>query len=224
MPVSPSTPRLGHPGSSHGRRAGSRDTRQSQANTGREITSRLRQRSPGQERRQGSCVHSARHCGSEPGRQADPTAPCLRSRGSRDAAGGCQRGRRRHARLRASAFDLTSKPHRSAPVRLRRLTDPGRNPARTDLCGASPYHPRITKPSPTGQTLSDQKAPTCNFMPAVDWHRHPWTVSTTCARWYPVRDPRSGPERLLARQSGIAGGSVVSRSRPRPSHVSRAPL
>ncbi|MBB5798581.1 hypothetical protein HDA41_006545 [Streptomyces caelestis] len=86
--------------------------------------------------------------------------------------------------VRASAFDLTSKPHRSAPVRLRRLTDPGRDPARTDLGGASPYHPRITQPSPTGQTLSDQEALTCNFMPAVDWHRRPWTISTTCAMWY----------------------------------------
>lgn len=57
--------------------------------------------------------------------------------------------------VHASAFDLTAKPHRSAPVRLRRLTDPRRDPVGTDLGGASPYHPRITQPSPTGQTLPD---------------------------------------------------------------------
>jgi hypothetical protein len=123
--------------------------------------------------------------------------------------------------VRANAFDLTSKPHRSAPARLRRLTDPGKDPAMTDRGGASPYHPRITQPSPTGQTLSDQKAPTCNFMPAVDWHRRPWTVSTTCAMWYRGTVRGSEPERPPARRSGIAGCSVVSRSPVRPSHVVR---
>jgi hypothetical protein len=112
-------------------------------------------------------------------------------------------------------------PHRSAPARLRRLTDPGKDPAMTDRGGASPYHPRITQPSPTGQTLSDQKAPTCNFMPAVDWHRRPWTVSTTCAMWYRGTVRGSEPERPPARRSGIAGCSVVSRSPVRPSHVVR---
>lgn len=90
--------------------------------------------------------------------------------------------------------------------------------------GATPYHSSITPGSPTGRTLPDQQVLTCYFMPALDWRRRPWTVSTTCAMWYPVRDPGSGPGRLLARQSGIAGCSVVSHSRPRPSHVSRTPL
>jgi hypothetical protein len=70
--------------------------------------------------------------------------------------------------VRASAFDLTEKPHRSAPMRLRRLTDPRRDPVRTDLGGASPYHPRVTPQSPTGQTVPDQDALTCNFLPALD--------------------------------------------------------
>jgi hypothetical protein len=46
------------------------------------------------------------------------------------------------------------------------------------------------------------------------------TVSPTCARWYPVRHPRSGPGRLPARQGGIAGCASVSHSPARPSHVS----
>jgi hypothetical protein len=97
------------------------------------------------------------------------------------------------------------------------------HPATTGLGAASPCHPRITRPSPIGQTLPDQEALTCNSMPAPDRHRRPWTVSTTCARWCPARGPGSGPQPLPARHSGIAGWSVVSHSRPRPSHVSQNP-
>ncbi len=114
--------------------------------------------------------------------------------------------------MRANAFDLTSKPHRSAPVRLRRFTDPGRDPARTDR-GASPYHPRITQPSPAGETLSDQEAPTCTFMPTGDWNRRPWTVSTTCAMWCRETAPGSGLVGVPARQSGIAASRSCLRSR-----------
>lgn len=79
--------------------------------------------------------------------------------------------------MRASAADLTTKPHRSAPERLRRLTALRRGRVRTDPGGASPYHPPITQPSPTGRPRPDQEALTCYFMPALDWRRRPWTVS-----------------------------------------------
>ncbi|MFF8726293.1 hypothetical protein ACF073_07340 [Streptomyces sp. NPDC015171] len=68
----------------------------------------------------------------------------------------------------ASAADLTTKPHRSIPVRLRRLTAPHRGPVRRGPGGASPYHSPITPRSPTGQPLTNQEALTCHFMPALD--------------------------------------------------------
>ena len=123
--------------------------------------------------------------------------------------------------LRASAFDLTEKPHRNAPVRLLRLTYPCRDAARSELGRALPYHSRITQQSPTGQTVPDPVALTCDFMPALDWRRRPWAVPTTCARWYRGTVRGSEPERLPVRRSGIAGCSVVSRSPVRPSHVVR---
>ncbi len=105
---------------------------------------------------------------------------------------------------------MTSSSHGSA-----------QSPRRTDPRGATPYHSPITQPSPTGRPLPDQTALTWYFVPTLDRRRRPRTVSTTCAMWYPVRDPGSEPERLLVRRSGIAGCWVVSHSRPRPSHVSR---
>lgn len=64
--------------------------------------------------------------------------------------------------------------------------------------------------------------------PDLDLHARPgptgrpWTVSTTCARWYPVRGPARGPGRLLARQSGIGGSAASSRSSASRSHISQS--
>jgi hypothetical protein len=76
--------------------------------------------------------------------------------------------------------------------------------------GATPYDSSITPVSPTGWTLPDQQVLTCYFMPALDWRRRPWTVSTTCAmRYHGGRSPsprttdhipRSGP---VANQLGF---------------------
>ncbi|GAA3212646.1 hypothetical protein GCM10020256_12210 [Streptomyces thermocoprophilus] len=74
--------------------------------------------------------------------------------------------------MRAGAFDITTKPHRRAPVRLRRLTAPRADPTRTVLGGASPYHPSITgavtRLSPTTPTPPDRDTLTCAYAPALD--------------------------------------------------------
>ena len=101
-----------------------------------------------------------------------------------------------------------------------------------DLGGALPYHPPITQPSPTGQPQPDQEALTCDFMPALDWRRRPWTVSTTCAMWDRIAPPPSGPVHYqqwataagLPDRAPTAGGhKALQRSRHPPSPDNQSP-
>ncbi len=114
-------------------------------------------------------------------------------------------------------------PHRSAPVGLS-LMAPGRGPPRSFPAGPRSITGAIRRLSPTTPTSPVSRALTCYNAHTMDWRGRPWTVPTTCATWYPVRDRGSGPGPLPVRRSGIAGCSAVSHSRPAPSHVSRTPL
>jgi hypothetical protein len=102
----------------------------------------------------------------------------------------------------------------------RRRTRPLKSPAGPHLRGFS-SNASITHLSPAGSTPLGQKTLTWLYTVTLDRPGHPKTASTTCATWYPVRDPGSGREPFPARQSGIAGCSTVSHSRLRPSHLSR---
>lgn len=149
-----------------------------------------------------------------------PTSTCDRESGTRESHvhSDCT-GRRRHPVHQRVLSHGEAAPECSGAASPSH--GPRRDPVRTDPGGASPYHPRVTPQSPTGQTVSDQDALTCNFLPALYCCRHPWTVSTTCARSCRVRDPGSGLGRFPARRSGIAGCSSSCRSLGRGSHIPR---
>lgn len=102
----------------------------------------------------------------------------------------------------------------SAPQRTRHHAQ---NPRRHQPTGVRTSHMPITNSvDAPGPQVPDLRLRDSHGLPGP--HK---TRSTTCAMWYPGTARSPGPERLLARQSGIAGCSVVSRSPVRPSHLSR---
>lgn len=104
----------------------------------------------------------------------------------------------------ATKYSIAASPFHRSAEKSGQEDGPRWGPAVSPSC-----HTAITNwADPLGR-----KVLTCNFMPLLDWHRRPWTVSTTCAMWYRETGPRSGLVGVLARQSGIAASRSCLLSR-----------